>query len=232
MSKQLDVRVISIGTLPAHPLWGERQQARTGHSTTTLIAGDNARVVVDPGLPGAALTARLSERAGLAPEDITHVFLTSFRPDTRRGIGIFSRATWLISEGEREAVGVPLAARLRDLADDDQADEALRKVLAEDIAVLQRCTPAEDSIAPSVDLFPLPGVSPGMCGLLVAQARHTTLVCGDAIPTVEHLERGMVMQGAVDLDRARESFKEAVEIADLLVLGRDNMVVNPTRGPW
>lgn len=232
MSKQLDVRVISIGTLPAHPLWGERQQARTGHSTTTLIAGDNARVVVDPGLPGAALTARLSERAGLAPEDITHVFLTSFRPDTRRGIGIFSRATWLISEGEREAVGVPLAARLRDLADDDQADEALRKVLAEDIAVLQRCTPAEDSIATSVDLFPLPGVSPGMCGLLVAQARHTTLVCGDAIPTVEHLERGMVMQGAVDLDRARESFKEAVEIADLLVLGRDNMVVNPTRGPW
>ena len=30
-------RIISIGTLAAHPLWEERNDVRTGHATTTLI---------------------------------------------------------------------------------------------------------------------------------------------------------------------------------------------------
>ena len=34
---------------------------------------------------------------------------------------------------------------------------------------------------------------------------------------------------SADLEKARESFKEAVEIADFLVLGRDNLVTNPIR---
>ena len=33
----MDIRVISIGTLSANPLWGEREAVRTGHATTTLI---------------------------------------------------------------------------------------------------------------------------------------------------------------------------------------------------
>ncbi|MEO1511313.1 MAG: hypothetical protein AAFU70_04495, partial [Planctomycetota bacterium] len=59
--------------------------------------------------------------------------------------------------------------------------------------------------------------------------RETTLVCGDAIPTIEHLEQGKVLPSADDAERAQESFREAVEIADVLVLGRDNLVVNPLR---
>jgi hypothetical protein len=38
-----------------------------------------------------------------------------------------------------------------------------------------------------------------------------------------------VLSGAADTDQARESFAEAVEIADVLVLGRDNAVSNPTK---
>ena len=49
------------------------------------------------------------------------------------------------------------------------------------------------------------------------------------MPTVEHLETGKVLLPAADADQARESFAEAVEIADQLVLGRDNLVVNPAR---
>lgn len=229
----MDLRVISIGALPAHPLWGEKTQVRTGHATTTLIRSAKRNILVDPGLPEQALVARLSERANLKPTDITDVFLTCFRPDVRRAVTAFDSADWWISEDERDQVGAALVGRVKELAavsDRPGEDDAkLREALENDVAILKRCRPAPDKFADHVDLFPLPGVTPGMCGLLIAEPRHTTVICGDAIPTIEHLFEGKVLPGSVDLERARQSFTDAIEIADLLVLGRDNLVVNPTR---
>lgn len=230
----MELRVISIGALAAHPLWNEKGPARVGHATTTLIRVGKALILVDPALPENVLAARLSERANVKPGEITHVFLTSFRPDTHRGITAFERAEWLIHPDEREAVGQALVMQLKKLAEVDapSEDARIRESLEQDVAVLQRCKPAGESIVERVDLFPMPGVTPGMCGLLIEEPRHTTMICGDAIPTVEHLDQGKVLVNAVDVDRAKASFEEAVEIADLLVLGRDNMVVNPTKRPF
>jgi len=236
----MDLRVISIGALGAHPLRNEREAVRTGHATTSLIRAGDAVILVDPGLPGPAIEARLGERVGLTPSDITHVFLTSFHPECRRGLAIFDKAEWLLAEREREGVGVPLAQSLARLHDSVEAaknageappeDHALMsEVVRTDIAVLQRCKAAPDSLAPGVDLFPLPGVTPGLCGLLLAEPTRTVLICGDAIPTVEHLEQGKVLPDTDDREQAQESFKEAIEIADMLVLGRDNWVTNKTR---
>ena len=234
----VDVRIISIGTLAANPLWGEKAGAtiRTGHATTTLIRSGKRTILVDPGLPEVALTARLAERANLRPKDITHVFLTSFKPDTRRGIMAFEHATWWVSEAEREGLGVPLVRRLQEAA--EHGDEELVSLLKQDVAILKRCEPAPDRLAEHVDLCPLPGMTPGLAGILVAGEAGkggsrggglTTLICGDAIATGEHLERGMILHGAMDVQLAQESFKEAIEIADVLVLGRDNWVLNPVR---
>ena len=227
----MEVRVISIGTLAAHPLREERGTVRTGHATTTLINAGKKKILVDPGLPEAAVVARLEERTGLRPQDITHVFLTSFNPEMRRGILAFEKATWWVSQTEREQIGVAMVAKLHEAS--EEGDEALKKALEFDVAVLKRCQAAPDHIADDrgdrVDLFPLPGVTPGLTGLLVVQQRFSALICGDAIPTVEHLEQGKVLPVVADVDLARESFAEAIEIADLLVLGRDNIVVNPTK---
>lgn len=223
-------RVISIGTLEANPLWEERSPVRTGHATTTLVTSTDRRILVDPGLPPQVLEARLKERANLKPEDITHVFLTSFRPDTRRGIERFGEATWWIHEAEREGVGVPLLGELSRAA--DAGEHELAEALKRDAAILKRCEPAPDSLAPGVALFPVPGVTPGLAGLLLEHPRYTVLICGDAIPTVEHLEQGKVVPWAADIEQARESFIEAVEIADLVVCGRDNVAVNPTKRPF
>lgn len=223
----MEVRIISLGTLREHPLRDSARSVRTGHATTTLVRAGDAVVLVDPGLPPAAVVARLDERAGLAPGDITHVFLTSFQADTCRGIRAFDNAEWLIHQAEREAVGVPLATLLRDAGD---ADEETRAELEYQVSLLRECKPAPDSIVRGIDLFPLPGVTPGMCGLLVAEANRTTVICGDAVPTLEHYEQGKVLKSAVDGTAAAESFKEAVEIADVLVLGRDNLVFNQGRG--
>ncbi len=229
----MDFRVISIGALSANPIWGERAAVRTGHTTTTLIRAGKKTILVDPGLPEPALVARLGERANLKPEAITHVFLTSFNPEGRRALTAFDHATWWIGETEREQIGVAMVGRLARLREAGAEDAPARSLLELDIALLKRCEPAPDSLATDagsrVDLFPLPGVTPGLCGLLIAGQRHTTLICGDAIPTAEHLDQGQVLPGAADLDQARESFTEAVEIADLLIPGRDNLVVNPTK---
>lgn len=228
----LEFRVISIGTLAENPLWGEQGAVRTGHATTTLIRAGKRVILVDPGLPEQIIAARFAERTGLKPSAVTDVFLTRFHPDCRRGIGAFPGAQWWISEVEREAVGVPLARQLGAMAGEDDVDAELRATFEREIALLQRCKPATDRFAEHVSLFPLPGVTPGLSGLLLEQPRFTTLISGDAVATAEHLERGQVLQGAIDVERARESFSEALEIADMLVLGRDNLLANPTKRPF
>lgn len=226
----LEWRVISIGAMAAHDLRNEREPVRTGHATTTLVRTGSEVIIVDPGLPASILGPRLAERAGIEPKDVTHVFLTSFRPDVRRGLDLFDKAQWLVAEREREAVGVPMVASYRDA--EEEGDRELKAALELDIALLQRCGAAPDSIAEGVDLFPLPGVSPGLTGLILADPRMTVLLAGDAVPTIEHLEQGKIPKGAADLEMARESFTEAVEIADMIVCGRDNAVVNPTKRPF
>ncbi len=231
-----EVHVISIGATSYNELWGERQPVRTGHATTTFIRAGDALILVDPGLPPTALAARLNERVGLRPEAITHVFLTSFRLDTRRGLELFDGAEWLISALERESVGLPLAGDLKRLAEagqlDDDADEESRDIgqrLQRDIALLQKCRPAPDSLAPGVDLFPLPGVTAGMTGIIVPSPRGDLLICGDAIPTAGHVERGQAPVRCQNPEAARESLREAIEIADFLIPGRDNLMLNPVR---
>lgn len=234
----MDIRVISIGTMACHELWNEREPVRTGHATTTLIRTDDATILVDPGLPAQALQARLGERAAISPAAVTHVFLTSFTPDVRRALPLFESAEWLISEAEREAVGAPLAADLKRLADSgllddpDDDDRALLAAIQNEIALLQRCRPAQDRIAAGVDLFPLPGVTPGMTGLLIPGSKGDVLIAGDAVPTIEHLDRGRVPRRCADPEAARASFLEAIEIADILIPGRDNLVMNPVRRPF
>ncbi len=220
-------RIISIGTLDAHPLWDERVEVRTGHATTTLVTAGEAQILVNPTLPVPALVARMCERTSVKPRQITHVFLTSVARDGRRALEAFSGADWLISEPERAVAASALESGLHDAQEASETD--LADHYEQELGLLGRCQTAPDQLAPGVDLFPLPGVTPGTCGLLLPLPRTTVLICGDAVATIEHLEQGKVLPHCHDIERAQESFTEAVEIADLLILGRDNIAPNPLR---
>jgi glyoxylase-like metal-dependent hydrolase (beta-lactamase superfamily II) len=222
----MEYRVISIGTLSRNEMWAGDTGNRTPHATTTLVRSGGKTILIDPGLPPQIIAARLKERSGLEPDQVTDVFLTNFRPAHRWGLEAFGNANWFISEMEREAIGIHLVQHFNE-AQDDEA----REMIQQDIAMLKRCKPAPDRLADQVDLFPLPGYSPGNCGLLLCHSNSTTLVAGDAIPTAEHLESGRILQSAHDLEQARESFVEAVEIADVIIPGHDNLLLNPTRRP-
>jgi glyoxylase-like metal-dependent hydrolase (beta-lactamase superfamily II) len=222
-----EYRIMSIGTLSAHPLWDEKQPVRTGHATTVLIEAGQSKILVDPSLPAQVLTARMSERTRIRPSEITHVFLTSLEPERRRALREFPEAQWLVHEPEREAA-LAEYRRTRDEARDADDDE-LESIAQQELELVQRCEVAPDSLAPKVDLFPLPGVTPGTCGVLLALPGVTVLACGDAIPTFEHLSQGKVLPTAANIEQAQESFREAVEIADVLILGRDNIAMNPLK---
>ncbi|MEX0744318.1 MAG: MBL fold metallo-hydrolase [Phycisphaeraceae bacterium] len=220
----MDYRIISIGALSVHELWDRQGVARTPHATTTLVSTGDKHILVDPGLPAQAIAARLTERSGLDASDITDVFLTNFRPAHRAGLAAFAHARWFVSETERESMGQGLVEQFQRSEDEDT-----RALLQQEIALLQKCQPAPDKLAEHVDLFPLPGFTPGTCGLLLVQPRSTVLIAGDAVPTVEHLEQGRIIRSAYDAKQAQASLLEAIEIADVIVPGHDNIVLNPTR---
>jgi len=223
----VEYRIISIGALSRHELWNRPQAQRTAHATTTLIRAGDRLILVDPGLPPQVIAARLGERAGVEPGEITDVFLTCFRPAHRMGLAAFNEAQWHIGEVERETVGQNLVQQFQENEDDD-----IRQMLSHDIALLKRCAAAPDKLAEHVDLFPLPGYSPGTCGLLVSQPGTTVLVAGDAVPTIEHLEQGRILRGAYDAEQAKESLLEAIEIADVIIPGHDNLLTNRTKRPF
>lgn len=223
----VELRVISMGALSSHPLRGERGGQRPAHLTTTLLSVDDRRILVDPSLPGRILAERLQERVGLEPNEITDVFLSSFRPEGRRGLDLFEEARWLVSERERESVGVGLVEAFQKA--EEAGDEDLAATIREEVALLRRCEAAPDSLAENLDLFPLPGVTAGLSGLLVAMPQWTMMIASDAVPSIEHLEAGQVLQNCADVEAARESLREVVEIADLIVPGRDGLVPNPLR---
>ncbi len=226
----MEYRIISIGTLAAHPLWGEEHgQVRTGHATTTLVSTNAAQILVDPSLPTAAMLARLGERSPVRADQITDVFLTTAGLDHMRAMGAFPDARWYVGETELAEAKSDLARRHDDARSGN--DDQLTEFLHDEMALLGRCKPAPDRLYDGVDLFPLPGVTSGCCGLLLSLPRATVLICGDAIATHEHLMQGKVLPTCHDVELAQESFAEAIEIADLLILGRDNISLNPLRQP-
>jgi glyoxylase-like metal-dependent hydrolase (beta-lactamase superfamily II) len=217
------VDIISIGTLSRNRLWNEGERLRTPHATTTLIRTARRNILVDPGLPAPALGARLFERTGMKPDAIDTVFLTNFRPAHRAGISLFVRARILIHETEQQAARAWLERMIEEAPELDED----RRLMQQDLALLERLTPADDKIAENVDLFPLFGYTAGNCGLLVSSPLTTTLISGDAVPTLDHFLAGQVLPDAADIKAAQESMREVYEIADLIVPGHDNIFLNP-----
>lgn len=219
----LRVDIISIGTLSRNLLWNEAAPVRTPHATCALIRAGKRNILIDPGLPAVVLAARLNERTGLSPQQIDTVFLTNFRPAHRAGIDAFAHAKRYIHELERDAVLAELKRLLGELEDDD--DDAVR--LSAEKTLLDSLSVADDHLAPGVDLFPLFGYTAGTCGLIVASASNTTLIAGDAVPTLDHFLAGQVLPGCADLAAAKAALAEVYEIADVIVPGHDNVFVNP-----
>ncbi len=213
--------IVSIGTLSRNLLWKESEAVRTAHATSTLVRSGKHALLVDPGLPPPAMKARLFERTGLTPNDVTEIFLTNFRSAHRAGLPLFNHATVFIHEVEQQWARQQIERAM------DRAEQEDQPKLRAELELLESCRSAEDKLADGVDLFPLFGYTPGSCGLLVSTALTTTLIAGDAVATLDHFLAGQVLPDSVDIAAAGEAMREVYEIADLVVPGHDNIFVNP-----
>ncbi len=229
----MELIIISIGALSKNPLWNERIPVRGSHATTTLLrttaqgSKTPLNLLVDPSLPTQALEPRINERSSLKTEDITHIFLTNWRPVHRRGLEHFSKATWWMNATEIEAATEALDAAEAQARRQNQPPDEL---IAKERALLAKVQPAPDDLAEGIDLYPLPGYTPGQCGLLVSEPTRTTIIAGDAVPTAAHFLAGQVFPDCYDLERAKESLAEMYEVADLIVPGHDNIFLTPRVG--
>jgi glyoxylase-like metal-dependent hydrolase (beta-lactamase superfamily II) len=188
---------------------------------------DDQHVVVDPSLPSPILKARFSERTAVLPESVQGVFLTSLTEEHLRGLAAFPQATWWAFETELDAAKQAVRDDL-DMARGNPKDGGVEPLEAM-LTLLDRMRAAPEEVLPGVDLFPSAGVTPGCCGLLLSESTRTTLIAGDAVATREHLEAAQVLPTCWDRERAQESFKDVIEIADVIVPGRDDLLLNPTR---
>lgn len=214
------IDVISIGTLSSNALWNESSARRAAHATTTLIRDGAHVVLVDPSLPGELLAHRLDERAGLTPKEVDVVFLTSFLPVHRRGLDLFAHAEWYMG-GEERAFATERLNAVHGGASGLAEGVSLEEVETE-LELLGRISDAPSRLSAGVDVFPTPGPTPGHCSLLV-MAHRTIVVAGDAVLTKAHVVAGRIWARSFDRDRARESFAELCEIADVVVPGHDNV---------
>ena len=222
----VDYTVISIGTLSHNRLWGESAAVRTAHATTTMVAQDDRRILVDPSLPAQILEARFHERTGGKLTDVTDVFCTTLRPVHRRGLAALEHARWWCAEPELETYREHLKD-LQESAERLSSDDLA--TVASDLKLLERFQPAPDKFGPQTHLYPLRGASPGSAGLLLTPATATILLAGDAAVTAEHLRCGQVWEGCFDAEAALESLRDILEVADVIVPGHDNVTFAPRR---
>lgn len=220
MSTRIDV--ILIGQLSQNSVWSEKNAVRPPVATTTLIRGEQNTILVDPTLDGEPMVRCLHDRSGMRPDQIDIVFLTSFHPTHRRGLGVFESASWLVSDTERTAVMTHLE-RLR-----EGADPTAAPIIEQELAILERIGSADDTLDENVHLFPSPGATPGCTGLLIADLQ-TTIIAGDAVLTRDHFEQGLVWEQAADPELAKSSLAEVNEIADMIVPGHDNIFASSVR---
>ena len=204
-----DVRidVIAIGSLAANKYWNEKTAVREEYSTATLVRAGKLVLMVDPGWPAEVLRSALYYRSGLAPDAVTHVFVTHLDASHMRGIGLFGKAKWLAYEEE-----------LRYAQAEWPPDAPGRQALA-------RLKAAPEKFAPGVDLYPTFGHTPGHASIFAYTPTQGTIIAGDAVLTRDHFEHGDLGEAPWDLEKAKLSLQDIVEIAEIVVPGHDSLFV-------
>ncbi len=222
----VEYSVISIGALSKNRLWGESASLRTSHATTTAVFDEDKIILVDPSLPPQALGPVFNERTGKQLGDVTDVFCTTLRPVHRRSIMALPDANWWASQDEIESY----RGKLADLLDSAGRLDPRETVNIEaDLKLLESFRPAPETFTRQVTVYPMAGPTPGSAGLLLTPPTMSIIIAGDAVLTGEHVARGQVWQGCDDLEKALASLQDALEFADVIIPGHDNVCISPGR---
>lgn len=199
-------RIINIGVLSQNKFWGETRRMREDISATcTLLEVGGHRLIIDPSPRREALEKLLFDRAGLRPDAIDMVYVTHWHGDHLFGLRLFEHATWLMEEAGiaewRES-----APEYRHLAD--------------------RFVPATGALPEGVELLPAPGHTSTLAALKLETPWGCLVVAGDAVMNREFLAAEEGYHNSVDFAQAADTIRRIKGVADLVIPGHDNVVLN------
>lgn len=198
-----DVRrwaIVTIGNISRNRYWGEPDDrpVRSVLCTSTLIAGDGFRLLVDPSLAsGSEMAKELDRRTGLAPDEIAAVFVTHEHEDHFAGIEHFRKAEWFAA--------APVA-----------------EILNRSGKLSRRVEPAPAALGGAVEVIPTPGHTTSHHGLRFGWEGRSVVVAGDLVATRDFWLERRSFYNAVDPELAAKTMDGIARIADLIVPGHDN----------
>jgi len=200
--------IITIGNLSRNRYWGEGDEraVRPALCTSTLIAGEGFRLLIDPPYADAQrMAAELDRRTGLRLSDVGTVFVTHAHSDHHDGLASFPDAMWLAAPGVAEAIN-GTGRHTRPV-------EPCGQRIFEDIRVLL-----------------MPGHTPDHHGFLFECEGLTVAVAGDAVMTREFWEHRQGYWNSWDFELAARTMDELAGMADIIVPGHDNYFLTLRKG--
>lgn len=196
--------IITIGNLGRNRYWGESEEIshRDTICTSTLISGEGFRMLVDPSIADATKMANeLNRRTGLKPTDITTVFLTHEHPDHFFGIENFTGAKWIAAPQVAEII--------------NKSGKLSRKV--------EGCS---EILFDTVKVFPTPGHTLAHHSLVFDCNGLRIVIAADSVMTKDFFRDKMGYFRSVDLKLSTETINKIIDIADIIVPGHDNYILN------
>jgi glyoxylase-like metal-dependent hydrolase (beta-lactamase superfamily II) len=192
--------VITIGNLSRNRYWGESDAkgVRAAICTTTVIAGENFHLLVDPSLADAEQMAKeLDRRTGLKPADIAAVFVTHEHGDHWAGLANFPDAKWYAG---------PIVAN----------------ILNKNGKFKKTIEPAKAKLFDSIDVMPTPGHTAGHTSLRFDCDGRSIIAAGDAVATHDFFRDRRGYFNAVDFALSATTMNKMAEAADIIIPGHDN----------
>ena len=192
--------VITIGNLSRNRYWGEgdAKGVRAAICTTTVITGENFRLLVDPSLADAQQMAKeLDRRTGLKPSDIAAVFVTHEHGDHWAGLANFPDAKWFAG---------PIVA----------------EILSKNGKFKKPIEPATGKLFEVVDVMPTPGHTAGHTSLRFDCDGKSIIAAGDAVATHDFFRDRRGYFNAVDFALSAKTMDRMAEAADIIIPGHDN----------
>jgi len=80
-----------------------------------------------------------------------------------------------------------------------------------------------------VTVYPMAGATDGSAGLLLTPPTMSIVIAGDAVLTAGHVALGQVWEGCDDREKALDTLRDVLELADVIVPGHDNVCFSPGR---
>lgn len=199
--------------------------ARRGDELWLVDTGFGAEAAARRGRNLLARPARMLERLGIAPAQITNVVLTHLHYDHAGTMADFPYATFHLQAREAAfATGPAMChAAIRHGYEVEDVVAFVRRLYADRV----RFHDGDAELAPGLSLHAVPGHTPGLQVVRVATARGHVLLASDATHFYANFQRGTVFPVVVEPVGVLEGYRRLLALADTpdhIVPGHDPRV--------